>query len=73
MIADFGAKLVRYVASKKKRSIGSSTGAARYTRSLDMPFQPVIFADGQYAIFEDMRTDMKENTPTGAQLLHHGF
>ena len=54
MIADFGAKLVRYVASKKKRSIGSSTGAARYTRSLDMPFQPVIFADGQYAIFEDM-------------------
>ena len=28
--------------------------AGRIIRSLNMPFRPVIFADGQYAIFDDM-------------------
>ena len=56
MIANFGTKLVRFVAAKKKgyRVPGQGAAAKKITRSLGMPFRPVIFADGQYAIFDDM-------------------
>ena len=35
-------------------SITIGPAAGRIIRSLNMPFRPVIFADGQYAIFDDM-------------------
>lgn len=56
MIADFGTKLVRFVAAYKKvyRVPGQGATAAKISRSLNMPFRPIIFADGQYAIFDDM-------------------
>ena len=57
MIADFGTKLVRFVGSKLKgvRAPGQGAAGGKFARSLNMPFRPVIYADGQYAIFDDMK------------------
>ena len=56
MIADFGTKLVRFVGAKLKgvRAPGQGAAGGKFARSLNMPFRPVIYADGQYAIFDDM-------------------
>ena len=56
MIANFGSKLVKFVQKQRKglRAPGQGSGAGKIVRSLGMPFRPVIFADGQYAIFDDM-------------------
>ncbi len=56
MIADLGTKLVKFVAKMRRgmRAPGVGSGAGKITRTLNLPFQPVIFADGQYAIFDDM-------------------
>jgi len=72
MIANFGTKLVRFVASKKKgyRVPGQGAHAAKITRSLGMPFRPVIFADGQYAIFDDMSEFKVQTDETGLDLDH---
>ena len=45
MIANFGTKLVRFVASKKKgyRVPGQGAHAAKITRSLGMPFRYSIY------------------------------
>ena len=45
MIANFGTKLVRFVASKKKgyRVPGQGAHAAKITRSLGMPFRHSIY------------------------------
>ena len=43
---------------------------AKIARSLKMPFRPIIYADGQYAIFDDM-AEFKINTDkTGLDLAH---
>ena len=72
MIADFGAKLVRFVAAKKKgyRVPGQGALAGKIKRSLGMPFRPVIFADGQYAIFDDMSEFKVQTDETGLDLEH---
>ena len=45
MIANFGTKLVRFVASKKKgyRVPGQGAHAAKITRSLGMPFRQSLY------------------------------
>ena len=56
MIANFGTKLVKFVAKRRKglRTPGQGEKSGKVIRNLNMPFRPVIFADGQYAIFDDM-------------------
>jgi hypothetical protein len=72
MIASFGTRLVRFVAGLQKgiRTPGQGAGAAKMTKSLNMPFQPIIFADTQYAIFDDMADFKVQADETGLNMDH---
>ena len=56
MVSEFGTRLVRFVGTKLRgvRTPGQGVAGGKFARSLNMPFRPVIFADGQYAIFDSM-------------------
>lgn len=58
MIAEFGEKLVRFVAGQKRNRV---PGKITSPFTWQLPFQPVIYADSQYAIFHDM-SGFKVNT-----------
>lgn len=72
MIADFGTKLVRFVAAKQRgvRIPGQGNATAKMSRTLNMPFMPIIFADGQYAIFDNMAELKVQTDQIGFDLEH---
>lgn len=58
MISELGSNIARYVVQK------------RFKKPISVPFQPVILADNQFAIFDDISNYKVYNSDVGYDLEH---